>query len=90
MNTFLIFVLIILTLIDGCFKYKLANNGHDINIVIEVIVDKMGWAGYFVLLIILLGIIALIDSIVLNFILISAMTFLLAEQIKQLKIYGAR
>ena len=90
MNTFLIFVLIIITLLDGCIKYKLLNCGGQINILIKILVDNITWLGYFILLIILLGIIALIDSIVLNFILIAIMTFLITDQIKKLKYHRAR
>lgn len=85
MNTFLIFLLIVITLVDCVVKYKVMNNGGDLNILIEIAVEKMGWFGYFTIIIILLGIISLIDSIVLNFVLIAAMTFILMDHVRVLK-----
>lgn len=87
MNTFLMFALVIMTLLDGCIKYRLSTNGMDTNFITETIVNKIGWLGYFVILIIILGVIALFDSIVLNFILIAILAGFLTKQIRGLKAY---
>jgi hypothetical protein len=85
MNTFLIYVLIIIVLLDGILKYNLANKGHDLSILIEKIVEKIGWIGYFIVLVIILGVIALIDNFLLNFVLIALMTFIILKQMRELK-----
>lgn len=85
MNTFLVFLLTIIVLIDGCIKYKILDNGKDINVIIEFIVRKTGWGIYFVILIIGLGIVALINNIILSIVLLAVCSFVLFKSYDELR-----
>jgi hypothetical protein len=85
MNTFFVFLLTIIVLIDACIKYKILDSGRDINFIIEFIVSKTGWGIYFVILIIGLGIIALINNIILSIILLVVCSFTLFKSYDELR-----
>ena len=85
MNTFFVFLLTIIVLVNACIKFKLLNSGKDINFIIEFIVGQTGWGGYFIILIIGLGIVALINNIVVTIILMVASLFSLYSSIDELR-----
>jgi hypothetical protein len=86
MKTVTFVTLLVLILTDGAIKYSIHKKNQDINIIIESIVNRITWSGYFILLISLFGVVILVDSIIINIFLILVILYIISKQVIDLKL----